>query len=618
MMIVAAAVAAVAGFAHAETNITESLTLTAATDWSGQKVRLAQGASIDLNGHSLSVGGFAEYLPLEYVVADGNQWVNTRFTPANTDIVETKVRFTSNASQFFFCSRSGGSNNTTFSLYLATYKSDSTKLNLRPDVGSAPGSFRNFISINTDYVITLNAYSRKCVVRDMDGNTVQDIATQTGTLNVSGPFALFGSHTAGANLNDGTVVGDKAHCRFYYFKVYASNGTTLKCDIIPVYGINERAVGLYDRVSGRFLPVVGSAFAGNYYPELEYIDTDGHQWINTLYRANCTNAVEMKASVANVSKTQFLYCNRRNTGAGSRYYSLVVKSGKTRFDYQENQGANYSLTSGQPYVFSALPDTDTYSLVCKVDDNDAGTVVGAYFTPDPYFCLFGSYAASELTDSTSVGNLATCRFYWFKVYDTKDKEVLKCDIVPVYSVTDEEFGLYDRVAGRFLPNKGSSPFPNPLGNVVANSAATVAELTVNTEMAVTNSITSFATNINFVKTGSSPWAIADGLDVYKTFKPVAGTVGGVVLQSGATLDLSALSGAFSLDDNDISFADDASITIDLGSRTASSKTPLVSWTVPPANLGTLKFIRAAGATRGFVVKSDGIYLAPKGLIISFF
>ena len=90
------------------------------------------------------------------------------------------------------------------------------------------------------------------------------------------------------------------------------------------------------------------------------------------------------------------------------------------------------------------------------------------------------------------------------------------------------------------------------------------------------------------------------------------------MQEGATLDLSALSDAFSLDDNAILFADGASITIDLGSRTASSRSPLVSWTVPPANLGTLKFIRAAGATRGFVVKSDGIYLAPKGLIISFF
>ena len=104
-----------------------------------------------------------------------------------------------------------------------------------------------------------------------------------------------------------------------------------------------------------------------------------------------------------------------------------------------------------------------------------------------------------------------------------------------------------------------------------------------------------------------------------TLKPVSGTVGGVTMQEGATLDLSALSDAFSLDDNAILFADGASITIDLGSRTASSRSPLVSWTVPPANLGTLKFIRAAGATRGFVVKSDGIYLAPKkGLTILIF
>ena len=622
MMIVAAAVAAVAGFAHAETNITESLTLTAATDWSGQKVRLAQGASIDLNGHSLSVGGFAEYLPLEYVVADGNQWVNTRFTPANTDIVETKVRFTSNASQFLYCSRSGANNSTTFSLYLATYSGDDTKLNMRPDVGSAlSGSFRNFISINTDYVITLNAYSRKCVVRNMDGTTVQDIATQTGTLNVSGPFALFASQVAGANLSDGTSVDNKAHCRFYYFKVYASDGTTLKCDIIPVYGINERAVGLYDRVSGRFLPVVGSAFAGNYYPELEYIDTDGHQWINTLYHANCTNAVEMKASVANVNKTQFLYCNRRygSIRNGCRFYSLVVTSGKTRFDYQEKQGANYSLTSGQPYVFSALPDTDTYSLVCKVDGNDAGTVVGEYFTPDPYFCLFGSYDASTLTDSTSVGNLATCRFYWFKVYDTKDKEVLKCDIVPAYSVTDEEFGLYDRVAGRFLPNKGSSPFPNPLGNVVTNSAVAVAELTVNAETAVTNSITAFATNINFVKTGNSPWAVAGGLDVYGTFKSAAGVVDGLVLQDGATLDLSALSDAFSLDDNAISFADSAKVYINVGTRTIAKNTPVVSWTSAPSNIGGLKFrLVSGGEESAVIVKEDGLYFAPAGLTLTFY
>ena len=639
MMIVAAAVAAVAGFAHAETNITESLTLTAATDWSDQKVRLAQGASIDLNGHSLSVGGFAEYLPLEYVVADGNQWVNTRFTPANTDIVETKVRFTSNVGQFLYCSRSGANNSTTFSLYLATYSGDDTKLNMRPDVGSAlSGSFRNFISVNTDYVVTLNANSRKCVVRDMDGNTVQDINTMTTELNVAGPFALFASHSGGASLNDSTTVGNKAHCRFYYFKVYASDGTTLKCDIIPVYGINERAVGLYDRVSGRFLPVVGSAFAGNYYPELEYIDTDGHQWINTLYKPTCTNAVEMKASVSDFSSINSLYCTRRN--ASNRTYTLLVfnGTGKPRFDYQaKSVTCSTPLVAGVPYVFAASPSEDDgqdevaetskeWTMACTIDGITVATVEGKYFTVDSqaYFCLFGSYGSqggatgAYLTDDTTVDNLAKCRFYYFKAWDTKDRNVLKCDIVPVYSVTDDAFGLYDRVAARFLPNKGSSPFPNPLGNVVTNSAVAVAELTVNAETAVTNSITAFATNINFVKTGNSPWAVAGGLDVYGTFKSAAGVVDGLVLQDGATLDLSALSDAFSLDDNDISFADGASITIDLGSRTASSRSPLVSWTVPPANLGTLKFVRAAGASRGFVVKSDGIYLAPEGLIISIF
>ena len=129
--------------------------------------------------------------------------------------------------------------------------------------------------------------------------------------------------------------------------------------------------------------------------------------------------------------------------------------------------------------------------------------------------------------------------------------------------------------------------------------------------------TEIAGNITLVKNGEGAFD-GGGTTLAGTLKPVAGTVGGVTLQNGATLDLSALSEAFSLDDNAVSFANGASITIALGSRTASSKTPLVSWTTPPANLGTLKFVRAAGASRGFVVKSDGIYLAPNGLIISFF
>jgi hypothetical protein len=124
-------------------------------------------------------------------------------------------------------------------------------------------------------------------------------------------------------------------------------------------------------------------------------------------------------------------------------------------------------------------------------------------------------------------------------------------------------------------------------------------------------------SVALVKNGSGAFD-GGGTTLAGALKVNAGTVGGVTLLDGATLDVSELSGAFSLDDNAIAFADGARITIALGSRTVSTKSPLVSWTTPPANLDTLKFVRAAGASRGFVVKTDGIYLAPVGLIISFF
>ena len=217
------------------------------------------------------------------------------------------------------------------------------------------------------------------------------------------------------------------------------------------------------------LPMAALADLPSGYRQLDYVDTDGNTWVNTLFRPTCTNAVEVKASVVNPNSTQFLYCSRRSTN--NRMYSLCITNGKTRFDYQaQNADYNYPLTGGVPYVFSASPSEDVgqddiaemskkWTLTCTVDGNNAGQVAGAYFTPDTtaYFCLFGSYAASSLTDDTSIGNKAKCRFYYFKVWDTKDRGNLLCHIVPVYGENEAAVGLYDLVAERFLPAHGN-PF----------------------------------------------------------------------------------------------------------------------------------------------------------------
>ena len=61
------------------------------------------------------------------------------------------------------------------------------------------------------------------------------------------------------------------------------------------------------------IPLAALADLPSGYRQLDYVDTDGSQWVNTLFRPTCTNAVEVKASVVNPNSTQFLYCTRRTT-----------------------------------------------------------------------------------------------------------------------------------------------------------------------------------------------------------------------------------------------------------------------------------------------------------------
>ena len=198
------------------------------------------------------------------------------------------------------------------------------------------------------------------------------------------------------------------------------------------------------------------------YRQLDYIDTDGTQWVNTLFEPTCTNAVEIKASVVDPSKTQFLYCSRRtmisnSDGKYRRYHSLCVIDGKARFDYSTWTNLTSELTVGQTYVIAASPEVGEGQEEVAEEEKQwhlngyiDGTQVLAsadrlFWVPAndgqyQYFCLFGSYTG-DLNDNTSVGDLATCRFYYFKVWDTKDRENLLCHIIPVCDETKAAIGL---------------------------------------------------------------------------------------------------------------------------------------------------------------------------------
>jgi hypothetical protein len=67
--------------------------------------------------------------------------------------------------------------------------------------------------------------------------------------------------------------------------------------------------------------------------------------------------------------------------------------------------------------------------------------------------------------------------------------------------------------------------------------------------------------------------------------------------------------------NELSFADNATIKVKLGGRTVSGSVPVISWATPPANLDTLKFVCGdEGQNYALAKATDGIYLV-KGMTI---
>ena len=167
-----------------------------------------------------------------------------------------------------------------------------------------------------------------------------------------------------------------------------------------------------------------SAFADGLpsgYHLMDWADTDGTGWINTLYRPDCTNAVEMKASVT--QSKEFLYCSRHNY---DKRMDLYIDTGlKPRFAYNTTAAGVVTLgavDNGEPCVFTQNPNPDdSYKCDCSASFGEAvnsDTITGATeFTPkeSAYICLFGSYTTSSLGDTTKIDYKAACRFFYFKV-----------------------------------------------------------------------------------------------------------------------------------------------------------------------------------------------------------
>ena len=610
-----AGVALLTQSAVADRIVDSDYTLSGDEDWTADgKAMISNGVKVDLAGHRLSVGGFAEYIELPYVETDGRQWVNSRYKPAGTDKVEIKVRFLSDGNNTLYCTRS--STSATGNGFLLRSAAGTLQYGYRALKNTVPAisvtSVEDYVFVS-DYSGSGNPGSISLSVNGNESTYATD-----AVLTPPGPFALFGLHKEGSSLSDESAMNEYASVRFYYMKVYDSSGN-LKCDIVPAIGINEKAVGLYDRKRGMFLKVNGQPFKDRY-PVLDWIETDGRQYVDTHFVPSWSNRVEMSVRMLSGEGDQCLFCSRNDSMKAS-YTTFALNNGNFRFDYSSN--ASCPFDAGVDYDIVQDVDISTGSFVMTATTNGAfaATVTGPEVTNKKGWAVHSFYLFAAHKGYSSISAKAKCLFRSFKVYNNLEGESrLLCDIVPCFGASEGAFGLYDRIAGRFLPSLGEA-FPAPFAASVTNSAAGRAELEVNVASgAVTNSCVAFAASVDIAKGGAGGWTCAGKVEISGMFKPSAGTCESFKMLSGSTLDLSARSTPLDISENGISFEDGATVYLALGARPVSASTKLLSWPVgvPPANIDTLRF-RSGDAVGSYRlhVADDGIY-GPRGLVISFY
>ena len=194
----------------------------------------------------LAQGVWADYVQLPMIEADGAQLVPTDFKLDSSDIIEVKFKTGSDLSgnQNIFCNRKDSTHNAfTFFLIAGTPRWDYGAI-------ASQNSADAVAEADTTYVIKCNGATGEWMVNGVR----QEAAYPTpATFTTGGPLAFFSSYSSGEATGTTYTGGNNyAKVTFYYAKIWASDGMTLKHHLVPAYDTafsdSKKKYGLLDIV----------------------------------------------------------------------------------------------------------------------------------------------------------------------------------------------------------------------------------------------------------------------------------------------------------------------------------------------------------------------------------
>ena len=179
------------------------------------------------------------------------------------------------------------------------------------------------------------------------------------------------------------------------------------------------------------------------YTQLEYIESDGRQYIDTGFSPDSNTRVITKVDFRNSTSgsSQNAFSARGDAG-NAEEYGFLVSEGSYVSRYGDDKYLNL-MYSGKPFV------VDQNKNVLSIDGEVVYTHEEKQFFCDVSMTIFASNRNGEIS------RYACMKLYYLEIHDN---DTLVRYFIPCMRDTDGEIGLYDVINNQFYANKGTGSF----------------------------------------------------------------------------------------------------------------------------------------------------------------
>jgi len=317
---------------------------------------------------------------------------------------------------------------------------------------------------------TANAIFNFALPHYIESNTVCTISLNNSTINTGVSVRLYGettgdtetsSNTEADTINKTNTFTTTKICKGIGVRV--GNGKTVNNFELKIQLEKKDSATSYTPYVSQSYPINIGYDLPSDYQQVEYIETDGNQYIDTGYYLNSNNLnIKTKIYTPNIPSAEQDILSNQDETTGRFVLGLFSKR---VFGYSK-----YGSSSPETNVFSPFYNGEA-TLDIEMDYNSATQIKtlivnGETNTESFKNSISNSNQNIRLFWNTSVSS--TTAHFIGKIYSMQIKidNSLKFKFIPCYRKSNNEIGLYDLVSNTFFINQGTGTFTK--GNDIPN------------------------------------------------------------------------------------------------------------------------------------------------------